>query len=254
MSNTNKGLSCQGLSWIGGAFLGFAVYLLLWRAAEMSGLLALVIGLVVLAVTGFVLGAMFCAGEPVAEAPRAPRPSRTPAGAPGVAVTPGAGVAPEYAHDPRAEEAAEAAASAMIGDEETAAAIAGDGGRATIATYLDEAAKEAAPPAEEPGAEALEEELATRKPALMSAPQGEADNLKEIKGVGPKLEELLNQLGIWHFSQIAAWDEAEILWVESHLGRFRGRIERDDWVGQAKILATGGETEFSKRVEDGDVY
>ena len=72
-------------------------------------------------------------------------------------------------------------------------------------------------------------------------------------GIGPKLEEICNSLGIWRFDQIAAWTSEEVAWVDSNLKGFPGRVSRDDWVSQAKILASGGDTEFSKRVEDGDV-
>lgn len=93
------------------------------------------------------------------------------------------------------------------------------------------------------------------KPAGFSAPlAGGADNLKEIKGVGPKLEQLLHRLGIYHFSQIAGWGPAEIAWMDDNLEGFRGRVTRDAWVEQARILSTGGETAFSQRVDDGDVY
>lgn len=86
-----------------------------------------------------------------------------------------------------------------------------------------------------------------RAPELMDAPRPEGrDNLKLISGVGPKLEETLNEMGIWHFDQVAKWGEKEIAWVDSRL-RFKGRIERDDWMSQAKILAEGGETEFSRK-------
>ncbi|MDF1727125.1 MAG: endonuclease [Sulfitobacter sp.] len=99
----------------------------------------------------------------------------------------------------------------------------------------------AAPPMEGTGAEA--------EPSLMDAPQGgSADNLKLISGVGPKLEQTLNEMGIWHFHQVAAWGPQEIRWVDNRL-RFKGRIERDDWISQAKILAEGGETEFSTRTK-----
>ena len=93
------------------------------------------------------------------------------------------------------------------------------------------------------------------KPATLTAARGgQADNLKEIKGVGPKLEAMLHGMGFYHFDQIAAWTAAEVAWVDENLTGFKGRATRDDWVGQAKILASGGETAFSKRVEDGDVY
>ncbi len=75
------------------------------------------------------------------------------------------------------------------------------------------------------------------RPAGLAAPRdGKADNLKKIKGLGPKAEEGLNALGVFHFDQIAAWSAAEVDWVGSELG-FSGRIEREDWVGQAKALA-----------------
>ncbi len=81
---------------------------------------------------------------------------------------------------------------------------------------------------------------------LTGAREGGADNLKLLKGVGPKLEATLNELGFFHFDQIAAWTPAQVAWVDSRL-KFKGRIERDGWIDQAKILAAGGETEFSKR-------
>ncbi len=81
---------------------------------------------------------------------------------------------------------------------------------------------------------------------LKAARGGAADNLKLISGVGPKLEESLNTLGFYHFDQIANWTPQEVAWVDARL-RFKGRIQRDDWMAQAKILAAGGETEFSAR-------
>ena len=94
-----------------------------------------------------------------------------------------------------------------------------------------------------------------RKPeALSAAREGGPDDLKQIKGVGPKLEKMLNSMGFFHFDQIASWGPDEVAWVDDNLTGFKGRVSRDDWVAQAKILAEGGETEFSKRARDGDVY
>ena len=74
---------------------------------------------------------------------------------------------------------------------------------------------------------------------LMAAPRKSgADDLKLITGVGPKLEGVLNELGFWHFDQIAKWTDEEIAWVDSRL-KFKGRIARDDWVAQATKLAKG---------------
>ena len=80
---------------------------------------------------------------------------------------------------------------------------------------------------------------AEKKPKTLSAPRKSgADDLKLISGVGPKLEGVLNELGFWHFDQIAKWTEDEIAWVDSRL-KFKGRIQRDDWMAQAAALAKG---------------
>ena len=91
------------------------------------------------------------------------------------------------------------------------------------------------------------------KPVLLSEPRnGKKDNLSRIKGIGMKIEEALNEIGIYHFDQIAAWDAENITWADSTLG-FPGRAEREQWVSQAKALDAGEETEFSKRVDAGEV-
>ena len=96
--------------------------------------------------------------------------------------------------------------------------------------------------------------VAEKEPETLSAARGgQADDLKMLKGVGPKLEETLNELGFFHFDQIAAWSEAEIAWVDSRL-KFKGRIERDGWIEQAKQLASGEETEFAKKAKADDRY
>ncbi|RMF34965.1 MAG: fused NADH-quinone oxidoreductase subunit E/endonuclease, partial [Alphaproteobacteria bacterium] len=128
---------------------------------------------------------------------------------------------------------------------------AGPGTTPPVTAPAGAAPAEAAPAGPAPSADEPE----AAKPPTLSAPRdGKPDNLKEIKGVGPKLEALLNRLGFYHFDQIAAWSEAEIEWVDAHLEGFRGRIRRDDWIAQAKILAQGGKTEFSDRVKKGGVY
>ncbi|EKF42687.1 NADH dehydrogenase subunit E [Nitratireductor indicus C115] len=90
------------------------------------------------------------------------------------------------------------------------------------------------------------------KPSLedKNRPQGIArpvtpDDLKMISGVGPKIEGILHDLGIFTFAQVAAWKKAEREWVDGYLS-FHGRIEREDWVKQAKALAKGGEAEYIK--------
>lgn len=74
-----------------------------------------------------------------------------------------------------------------------------------------------------------------QQPKSMDRPALPAD-LKKISGVGPKLEKVLNGLGIWSFGQIAAWTPEEIAWVDDYLS-LKGRIGRDDWTRQAAALA-----------------
>ena len=96
---------------------------------------------------------------------------------------------------------------------------------------------------------------AGKKPRTMKAPRkAGADDLKMIKGVGPKMEKLLNSLGFFHFDQVAKWTADEVLWVDQNLEGFKGRVSRDNWVQQAGVLASGGVTEFASRVKKGGVY
>ena len=94
----------------------------------------------------------------------------------------------------------------------------------------------------------------TKPATLTAAREGGADDLKRIKGIGPKLEKLCNTMGFFHFDQIAAWTPDEMAWVNANLEGFKGRATRDKWIEQAKLLASGAETEFSKRVDKGSVY
>jgi predicted flap endonuclease-1-like 5' DNA nuclease len=136
---------------------------------------------------------------------------------------------------------APSAASSSAGAPATAASFAGS---ATATAPAPAASAKAAKPA---AAKAAKPETLTKARA------GGADDLKQIKGVGPGLEKTLNELGFYHFDQIQNWRKAEIEWVDSRL-KFPGRIVRDEWTKQAKTLAKGGTTEFSKKVKKGGVY
>jgi predicted flap endonuclease-1-like 5' DNA nuclease len=65
---------------------------------------------------------------------------------------------------------------------------------------------------------------------LRAARGGKADDLKQIKGIGPKLEKMCNALGFYHFDQIAKWSADEEAWVNANLEGFKGRVSRDTWV------------------------
>jgi predicted flap endonuclease-1-like 5' DNA nuclease len=75
-------------------------------------------------------------------------------------------------------------------------------------------------------------------PPALSAPEGEPDDLKRISGIGPGIEKTLHELGIYHFWQIAQFTPDNVAWIDQRL-RFRGRIAREDWIGQARQLASG---------------
>lgn len=86
-------------------------------------------------------------------------------------------------------------------------------------------------------------------PDIAAAPPppatGTPDDLTRIKGLGPKLAALLGEFGITTYAQIAAWEQAEIERIDAKLGRFSGRITRDQWVEQARLLAAGDENAFT---------
>jgi len=98
------------------------------------------------------------------------------------------------------------------------------------------AAAKAPPSPAKPTLDSPNRPVAIKKPA-------KPDDLKLISGVGPKIETILNGLGIYKFEQVASWKKNQREWADGYLN-FRGRIERDDWVKQAKALAKGGEAEY----------
>lgn len=173
--------------------------------------------------------------EPVARKPAASRGTKEDAAA--VSVPPANAAraktdAPET--DPSiktpATAKAEAAANAKVKGETVSE---GDGNAASKAESGGKAATAAKPSLDD-----------KNRPAGIGRPAA-PDDLKLISGVGPKIEGILNELGIFTFAQVAGWKKAEREWVDGYLN-FKGRIERDDWVKQAKALAKGGEAEYIK--------
>jgi len=77
--------------------------------------------------------------------------------------------------------------------------------------------------------------VTAKRPSRVAKPKT-PDDLKRISGVGPKLEGVLNGLGIYRYAQIAKWTKPEVEWVENHL-KFSGRIDRDEWIKQCKAYA-----------------
>ncbi len=88
---------------------------------------------------------------------------------------------------------------------------------------------------------------AEKLPTFLDRPRGVPDDLRLIKGVGEKLNHLLTSIGIFHFRQIANWHTDEVAMVDAKMDNFKGRIERDHWIDQAKLLAAGKHDEFEAK-------
>jgi predicted flap endonuclease-1-like 5' DNA nuclease len=84
-----------------------------------------------------------------------------------------------------------------------------------------------------------------RPMGISGARGGRGDDLLRISGVGPKNQEILHSLGIYHFDQIAKWTHGEGDWVDDHM-KFNGRIAREEWINQARLLEAGNESEFAR--------
>lgn len=118
------------------------------------------------------------------------------------------------------------------------------------------AAKAAVPKAEKaaaPKAAAVAEAGEGKKPSGLKAPRkAGADDLKLIEGIGPKLEEILNGWGIFHYDQIAKWGVDEVAYADGNVPRFKGRCTRDKWVAQANIIVEEGIEAFLERAKTND--
>lgn len=98
----------------------------------------------------------------------------------------------------------------------------------------------AAPVAATPAAASAAASGAGTKPATLAAARGgQPDDLRQLSGVGPKMEQTLHAMGIFHFDQIASWGPQELAWMDANLQGLKGRASRDGWVAQAKALAAG---------------
>lgn len=231
MSIDEKGLSCPLKTWIAAACLGLFV-VLLFLVAGQSWLSGIFFGVIVAGIFGVMVTWFFC------------RPAERMRSA-----------LPTEPVDPLAEIEEEDVTEAAPPVPPTSAPAATE-------PEPEPAPQPAAMPDPIPAPEPAPQPEVTpagggspvQPAALATARETGADDLKKIKGVGPKLEALLNELGIYHYDQIAAWGATEVAWMDDNLAGFKGRVSRDGWVGQAATLAAGGATEFSERVDKGDVY
>jgi len=246
--NTEKSMfnTCSLVCWILALAFGIFVAAALIKMTGMHDLLAAVIGLIGVMLAGWLLKAIFCQDEaasvstttaakvasaPVASAPATKAETKKPAAKKTAA-----------AKKPAAKKTA--AKSTSTAKTKTAAAKKPAAKKAAAKSTSTAKTKTAA--AKEPATD--------KKPAAQKAqgakffrkPPAKIDDLKLISGVGPKLEATLNEIGVYQYAQVVTWKKADIQKVDDQL-RFKGRIERDGWVKQAKILAKGGDTEFSKK-------
>ena len=263
MSDTSKLSTCQIVCWGLAALAGLAV--LIFATGAVGLVAALLLAAAFTAFLGLVFGRLICIGYSAEDrgieakdveatlrhatgitgykAPFDEDENEMPAPAPAPRAAPAQPVAAEptasVAAAPVPAAAAVKSGTLLAGEEEVA-------GRKGEWRYGAEP---------EPGADAETEADIGTRPAALEAPRGgKAYDLKRIKGVGPKLEKLCHELGFYHFDQIARWTAREVAWVDANLKGFKGRVSRDGWVEQAKTLAAGGETEFSARVDEGQVY
>jgi predicted flap endonuclease-1-like 5' DNA nuclease len=239
-------LSCWGIGALGG-LIAMALLMLLGSFTFMQGAF---VGFLVFLVAGGFLAWSLCRPLPRLGEVRLKRAELPKVEAPVVPRT-GKGSAPEPVQPAammeevietvaaKAKSAAVAAQPAIdkvvevLGMKDPKAAKA-ESGAATAASAPAAAAKSSALPeaAPEPSGDA------GKKPALLkTARAGGADDLKKIKGVGPKLEQVLNGMGVYHYDQIAGWTEEELAWVDENIEGFKGRASRDEWVAQARELA-----------------
>jgi len=255
MSDTSKLGTCQMVCWGLAALTGLMV---LWSVTASVGVFA---GLLLAAAFTVFLGLVFtrlvCVGygsddlglksEDVRDKLRhitGITGYKAPFDEDDIAVAPKpAQPAPEAAAAPAATAAPVKSGTVLAGEEELAT-------RTGEWTYTpDGAAMNGADPVS-----AAEDAAVGTRPAALDAPKGgQADDLKQIKGIGPKLEELCHSLGFYHFDQIAAWSADEIAWVDANLEGFKGRVTRDGWVEHARLLPRGETTEFASQVQNDDV-
>ncbi|MGV8939169.1 MAG: NADH-quinone oxidoreductase subunit NuoE [Allorhizobium sp.] len=144
--------------------------------------------------------------------------------------------APQAAGSPPPSEAARPETTAEVANPAVKTPVTDKKAAVANAKKAGDNAETTASPAGKPGLDDKNRPAGIEKPAA-------ADDLKMISGVGPKIEGILNGLGIFTFAQLSGWTLAEREWVDGYLN-FKGRIERDDWVKQADALARGGEAEY----------
>jgi predicted flap endonuclease-1-like 5' DNA nuclease len=244
MSSSSDNSSCHTNCWIAGAVLGAVLFLILWLLAGWGFFWPLVLGLVVFVGGALLLQMLMCSDAQAAAGGASHGAIASPPSAP-------ANVPAAPAPEPVAEEPEPAPAPEPVAEEPAPEPVAEEPEPAPAPEPVAEAPEPE--PTPEPAAAPAAGD-ASQPAGMAAARDGGPDDLKKIKGVGPKMEQLLHSLGIFHFDQVANWGPGEVAWMDDNLAGFKGRVTRDNWVEQAGHLAAGGETDFSRKVDDGNVY
>lgn len=215
--------SCTRTCWTAAAVIGLLVWIFTAGFGALRWYEGLVLGLVAFAILAAVLIWLACRGV-AAEDAEAWQPSDAAIPAPADTPETGAEGVGEPGHDlPPATDAGDSDVVTPSGEAQSGRALMG--------------------------------EEADRNDIYGSRTRPAADDLKQIKGIGPKIEELLHLHGITRFDQIAAWDDAEIEHYAALIGPLGTRIRNEDWVGQARALQSAGATTddgtTAKRAEEG---
>jgi predicted flap endonuclease-1-like 5' DNA nuclease len=238
MYNDKGTMSCAVGCWLVALLAGVLAAVLLMVLGGWGFLQAAFMGVVLWGVAGVLVSLVMCRPLP---------PLGTAVGEAGKSQTAAAASSPAAKAEPAKAEPAKAAPAKAAPAKAAPAAVA-----PVKAAPEAPAPKPAA--AEKPAAKKADlapDGPGTKPETLKAARDGAPDDLKLIKGVGPKLEALLHSMGFYHFDQVAGWGADEVAWVDENLQGFKGRVSRDDWVEQAKTLAAGGSTEFSSKAKKG---
>jgi len=235
--------------WLGGWVIAAA-------AGLVAGAVTYVVGDFTLTKAGFIGVLVMLAVGLFMAMPAGAASSRRIAAAPAAKAS--ASVAAKSASAPAVAEAAPAAAafmSAPVADAAPAKAprVAKPKAAPAAKAVAKPAAKVAVKPAAKPAAAKAPKVKKPDGPLRLSAPRkGKADDLKEIEGIGPALEKLCHSLGFYHFDQIAGWSAADVDWVDANMKTFKGRVVRDKWIAQSKIIVSEGLDAFRIRAQTND--
>ncbi len=251
---------CWALAALAGALAGVMVHLL----GGFSGPQSVFVAVLLTVVVGFFLSVMLCGRLPTLDEVRArteaaramtsgSAPAAAPAAAAPVAKASAAPVAAPVAAAPAAAPAAKPASTFTPTPSPAASSASASAAKPAAAPAPAAVMSQPTPASPAPDDAAIAAAGEGTKPKGLAAPRGgKADNLKTIEGIGPVLEKLCHEMGIFHFDQIAGWGASEVAWMNANLKGFKGRVGRDKWVAQARLIGEVGVEEFLVRAKTND--